>query len=327
MTIDLHVPARGNDRNGSEMTEAVIVSVARTPIGKAYRGALNNTHGPTLGAHAVAAAVERAGIDGSEVDDVIVGGSLMEGTAGMNVARQVALRAGLPVTVPGVTVNRFCSTGLQTIAMAAQQIRSGQSRIVVAGGLESISLVQNEHMNQYEAQDPWLADHKPEIFMSMLETAEIVAARYGIDRADQDAYSVESQRRTAAAQEAGRFDAEIVPIAATKRIVDRETGEVSLAQVTLATDECNRPGTTLDGIAALKPVIAGGTVTAGNASQLSDGAAAVVVMDADLRGSPRDRAARRLPRPGGDRMRARRDGHRPRLRGPAVARASRPRHR
>ena len=264
------------------MTEAVIVSVARTPIGKAYRGALNNTHAPTLGAHAVAAAVERAGIDGSDVDDVIVGGSLMEGTAGMNIARQVALRAGLPVTVPGVTVNRFCSTGLQTIAMAAQQIRSGQNRIVVAGGLESISLVQNEHMNEFEAQDPWLSDHKPEIFMSMLQTAEIVAARYGVDRAAQDAYSVESQRRTAAAQDAGRFDAEIVPISATKRVVDRETGEVSFAPVTLATDECNRPGTTLDAIAALTPVIAGGTITAGNASQLSDGAAAVVVMDADL---------------------------------------------
>ena len=264
------------------MTEAVIVSVARTPIGKAYRGALNHTHGPTLGAHAVAAAVERAGIDGSDVDDVIVGGSLMEGTAGMNVARHVALRAGLPVTVPGVTVNRFCSTGLQTIAMAAQQIRSGQSRIVVAGGLESISLVQNEQMNQYEARDPWLGDHKPEIFMSMLETAEIVADRYGIDRADQDVYSVESQRRTAAAQAAGRFDAEIVPISTTKRIVDRETGDLSFAEITLATDECNRPGTTLDAIAALPPVIAGGTITAANASQLSDGAAAVVVMDADL---------------------------------------------
>jgi acetyl-CoA C-acetyltransferase len=264
------------------MTEAVIVSVARTPIGKAYRGALNNTHGPTLGAHAVAAAVERAGVEGADVDDVIVGGSLAEGTTGMNVARNVALRAGLPVTVPGVTVNRFCSTGLQTVAMAAQQIRSGQSRIVVAGGLESISLVQNEHMNQFEARDPWLTEHKPEIFMSMLETAEVVADRYGVDRAAQDAYSVESQRRTAAAQESGRFDAEIVPISTTKRVVDRETGAVSFEEITLAVDECNRPGTTLDGIAALKPVVAGGTITAGNASQLSDGAAAVVVMDAEL---------------------------------------------
>ena len=194
------------------MPEAVIAATARTPIGKAYRGALNHTHGATLGAHAVSAALERAGVDGSEVDDVIVGASLLEGTTGMNIARQVALRAGLPASVPGVTVNRFCSTGLQTIAMAAQQIRSGQNRVVVAGGLESISLVQNEHMNGYEAQDPWLLEHKPEIFMSMLETAEVVAKRYGIGRDAQDEYALESQRRTAAAQEAGRFDAEIVAI-------------------------------------------------------------------------------------------------------------------
>ena len=264
------------------MPEAIIASVARTPIGKAYRGALNHTHGAKLGAHAVAAAVERAGVAGSEIEDGIVGGSLMVGPTGMNIARQVALRASLPVTVPGVTINRFCSTGLQTIALAAQQIRSGQNQIVVAGGLESISLVQNEHMNQYEAQDPWLTEHKPEIFMSMLETAEVVADRYGVDRAAQDAYSVESQRRTAAAQAAGRLDAEIVPISTTKRIVDRETREVSFEEVTLSADECNRPGTTLDGIAALDPVIPGGTITAGNASQLSDGAAAAVVMDAGL---------------------------------------------
>jgi len=192
------------------VAEAVIVSFARTPIGKAYRGSLNYTHGATLGAHAVAAAVERAGIDGSEVDDVIVGGALLEGTLGLNIARQVALRAGLPATVPGMTVNRFCSTGLQTIALAAQQIRSGQSRIVVAGGLESISLVQNEHMNAYEAEDPWLREHRPQIYMSMLETAEVVATRYGVGRDMQDAYALESQRRTAAAQQAGRFDAEIV---------------------------------------------------------------------------------------------------------------------
>jgi acetyl-CoA C-acetyltransferase len=200
----------------------------------------------------------------------------------MNVARHVALRAGLPVTVPGVTVNRFCSTGLQTIVLAAQQIRSGQSRIVVAGGLESISLVQNEHLNVTEAEDSWLREHKPEIFMSMLETAEVVAKRYGVDREVQDVYSLESQRRTAAAQEAGRFDAEIVPISTEKKIVDRETGAVSFEQVTLTADECNRPGTTLDGLAALDPVIDGGTVTAGSASQLSDGASATVVMNADL---------------------------------------------
>jgi acetyl-CoA C-acetyltransferase len=186
--------------------------------------------------------------------------------------------------VPGVTVNRFCSTGLQTIAMAAQQIRSGQNRVVVAGGLESISLVQNEHMNSYEGQDPWLLEHKPEIFMSMLETAEVVAKRYGISRDAQDEYALESQRRTAAAQEAGRFDAEIVPISTTKRVVDRETKAVSFEEVTLTRDECNRPQTTLEGLAALGPVIEGGVVTAGNASQLSDGAAAAVVMDAELAG-------------------------------------------
>jgi acetyl-CoA C-acetyltransferase len=264
------------------VSEAVIVSIARTPIGKAYRGALNYTHGATLGAHAVTAAVERAGIDGADVEDVIMGGSLLEGTTGMNVARQVALRAGFPASVPGVTVNRFCSTGLQTIVLAAQQIRSGQNTIVVAGGLESISLVQNEHMNVYEARDPWLEEHKPEIFMPMLETAEVVASRYGVGRDVQDEYSVESQRRTAAAQEAGRFDAEIVPISTRKRVVDRDTGAVSIEDVTLTADECNRPGTTLDTLASLDPVIAGGTVTAGNASQLSDGAAASVVMSADV---------------------------------------------
>ena len=264
------------------MPEAVIVSTARTPIGKAYRGALNHTHGATLGAHAVSAAVARAGLAPEEVDDVIVGGSLGEGTTGANIARQVALRAGLPVTVPGVTVNRFCSTGLQTVALAAQQVISGQNRAVVAGGLESISLVQNDHMNLHEAEDPWLSEHKPAIFMTMLQTAEVVAERYGVGREEQDAYSLESQRRTAAAQEAGRFDDEIVPMTATKKVVDRATGEESFEEVTLTIDECNRPGTTLDGLAGLKPVIDGGTVTAGNASQLSDGAAASVVMDADL---------------------------------------------
>jgi acetyl-CoA C-acetyltransferase len=263
-------------------SDPVIVSFARTPIGKAYRGALNNTHGATLGAHSVAAAVQRAGIDPAEVEDVIVGGSLLEGTTGANIARQVALRAGLPVTVPGVTINRFCSTGLQTIALAAQQIRAGQNRVVVAGGLESISLVQNGHANTHEAEDPWLLEHKPEIFMTMLQTAEVVARRYGVSREEQDAYALESQRRTAAAQAAGRFDAEIVPIASTKRVVDPKTGTVTFEPVTLEVDECNRPQTTLDALAALAPVIDGGSVTAGNASQLSDGSAAVVVMDSRL---------------------------------------------
>jgi acetyl-CoA C-acetyltransferase len=263
------------------MRDAVIVSFARTPIGKAYRGALNYTHGATLGAHVVRAAVERASLDIGEIDDVIMGGSLGEGTTGWNIARQIALRAGLPVSVPGMTINRFCSTGLQTVAIAAQQILVGQTRSVVAGGVESISLVQNEHMNRYESEDPWLAEHKPAIFMSMLETAEVVATRYGVDREAQDAYALESQSRTAAAQAAGRFEAEIVPITTTKRLIE-ESGAVSYREVTLAVDECNRPDTTGHALMALEPVFERGTVTAGNASQLSDGAAAVVVMDADL---------------------------------------------
>lgn len=266
------------------MAEAVIVSTARTPIGKAYRGALNNTYGATLGAHAVSAAVARAGIDPAEVQDVIVGGSLQEGTTGWNIARQVALRAGLPVTVPAMTINRFCSTGLQTIAIAAQQVLSGQSAVVVAGGLESISLVQNEHFNRYYDKDPWLVEHKPEIFMRMIETAQVVADRYSVSRDVQDAYSLESQRRTAAAQEAGRFNEEIVPIKTTKRIVDKATGEESFKEVLLSADECNRPSTTAEVLADLPPVLEGGSITAGNASQLSDGAAAAVVMNAELAG-------------------------------------------
>lgn len=264
------------------MPEAVIASIARTPIGKAYRGALNYTHGPTLGAHVVTAAIERAGVDPAEVEDVVMGGSLAEGTTGANVARHIALRAGLPPSVPGVTVNRFCSTGLQTVAMAAQQILSSQNQVVVAGGLECISLVQNDHMNFYEFEDPGLKQTKPDIYLTMLETAEIVADRYNVSREAQDEYAVESQRRTAAAQEAGRFDDEIVPITTTKRIVDRETGAESFEEVTLTKDEGNRPGTTFEALSALKPVVEGGTITAGNASQLSDGAAAAVVMDAEL---------------------------------------------
>jgi acetyl-CoA C-acetyltransferase len=263
------------------MSDAVLVSYARTPIGKAHRGSLNATHGATLGAHAVRAAVERAGLEGHEVQDVVLGGSLNEGTTGANIARQVALRAGLPVTTPGLTVNRFCSTGLQTIALAAQRVASGEVTTVVAGGLESISLVENEHMNQHMARDPWLAERKPEIFMSMLETAEVVADRYNISREAQDEFSLTSQQRTAAAQAAGRFDDEIVPIAVTTRRTDRATGTTTDADVVLERDECNRPQTDLAALAGLAPVIEGGSVTAGNASQLSDGAAAVVVMSAE----------------------------------------------
>lgn len=260
------------------MPEAVIASYARTPIGKAYRGALNRTHGATLGGHAIEAAVARSGVDPSAIDDVIVGGSLLEGTTGGNIARQVAIRAGLPVTVPGMTINRFCSTGMQTVALAAQQVRSGQNRVVAAGGLESVSLVQNEHQNTFEAEDPWLQQHKPEIFMTMLQTAEVVAERYRISRDAQDEYALESQRRTAEAQREGRFDAEIVPIASRTEVVDKQSGTTRFEPVTLSQDECNRPSTTAEGLAVLKPVIEGGSVTAGNASQLSDGAAAVVVM-------------------------------------------------
>ena len=259
--------------------EAVVVSAARTPIGKAYRGSLNVTHGATLGAHAVQAAVERAGLDPAEIDDVIMGGSLLEGTTGGNIARQIALRAGFPAQVAGMTLNRYCSTGLQTIATAAQRVIVDGAGAIVAGGLESISLVQNEHMNAHFAQDPWLVGHKPQIFMTMIETAEVVAERYGVDRETQDAYALESQVRTAAAQEAGRFDDEIVAIETEKLIIDEDGNQVR-RPVTLARDECNRPSTTLEGLAKLPPVLDGGSITAGNASQLSDGAAACVVMDA-----------------------------------------------
>jgi acetyl-CoA C-acetyltransferase len=261
--------------------QAVIVAGARTPIGKAYRGSLNATHGATLGAHAVRAAVQRSGIEPAQIDDVIMGGSLGEGTTGMNAARKIGLRAGLPVTVPGVTVNRFCSTGLTTIAMAAHSILAGAQTSIVAGGLDSISLVQNEHFNHYMDEDPWLVQHQPDVYMSMIDTAENVAERYGVTREQQDAYSLESQLRTAAAQQAGRFAAEIVPITTEKVVIDKATGETSRVTVELIADECNRPGSTLEGLAGLKPVNPGGTITAGNASQLSDGAAACVVVDAD----------------------------------------------
>ena len=264
------------------MRRAVIASYARTPIGKAYRGALNATHGATLGAHAVRAAVERSGLEPERIEDVVVGGSLNEGTTGQNIARQVALRAGLPVTTPGMTINRFCSTGLQTVALAAQRVQAGEVDALVAGGLESVSLVQNEHLNLHEAQDPWLAANRPEIFMTMLETAEVVARRYGVDRERQDAFALRSQQRTAVAQAEGRFDAEIVPIATERRVTDRATGATTTAAVTFAADECNRPDTTAEALAALAPVLDGGSVTAGNASQLSDGAAACVVMDSAL---------------------------------------------
>ena len=264
------------------MPEAVIVSTARTPIGKAFRGYLNNTHGSDIGAHAVSHAVRRAGIDPSQIEDIIFGSGNPEGATGSNIARQIALRAGFPVSVAGTTVNRFCSSGLQTIAMAAHSVRAGEGDVLVAGGLESISLTQNEHANTYKLRGDWLMEHKPDIYMPMLQTAEVVARRYGISREAQDEYALESQRRTAAAQEAGYFDQEIVPFTSKMLVQDKATGEISEREVTLGKDEGNRPDTNLEGLQKLKPVIEGGVITAGNASQLSDGASAVVVMSDDL---------------------------------------------
>jgi len=265
------------------MAEAVIVSTARTPIGKAYRGAFNNTHGATLGGHVIRHAVERARLDPGEVEDVIMGCALPEGATGQNIARQSALRAGLPVTTGGVTVNRFCSSGMQAIAMAAQRVIVDRVPVVVAGGLESISLVQNEHFNNHRIHEEWLDEHKPEIYMTMIDTAEVVARRYYVTREAQDEYALVSQQRTAAGQREGRFDREIVPLTTMKLVQDRNTGEVRQEEVTLTKDEGNRPDTTLEGLAKLAPVRGEkGVITAGNASQLSDGASACVVMDAKL---------------------------------------------
>ena len=259
------------------MTAAVIVSTARTPIGKAYRGAFNATHGAVLGGHVVAHAVARAGVEAAAVEDVILGCGMPEGATGHNIARLSAMRAGLPVSVPGVTINRFCSSGLQSIAMAAHRIMAGEASLLVAGGLESISLVQD---GRSPVTEQWLMSHKPDLWMPMIETADIVAARYGISREAQDAYAVESQRRTAQAQREGRLDHEIVPLPTVKKIVDRESGQTHAEPVTLVRDEGNRPDTTLAALSQLRPVREGGFVTAGNASQLSDGAAACVVMEA-----------------------------------------------
>jgi acetyl-CoA C-acetyltransferase len=262
------------------MREAVVVSAARTPIGRAYRGALNNLDGPSMGAHAIRAAVDKAGIDPTEVDDVIMGCAMPQGTTGYNIGRLAALASGLPVEVGGMTMDRQCSSGLMAVATAAKQVIVDNAPVVVAGGVESISLVQNEHYNQHRAADPQLLAAHPDAYMPMLKTAEVVAARYNISREQQDEYSLQSQMRTAAAQEAGFFDDEIVPITASKAVVDKETGETSHHEVTLSQDEGNRPDTTLEGLSGLRTVFDGGTITAGNASQLSDGAAATVVMEA-----------------------------------------------
>jgi len=263
------------------MPDAVIVSTARTPIGKAFRGAFNMTHGAVLGGHVVKHAVERAGLEPGEVEDVVMGCAMPERATGQNIARLSAIRAGLPVTVSGVTVNRFCSSGLQTIAFAAQRIMTGEADVLVAGGLESISLLQ-EGGRPPPVKEEWLEAHKPEIWMPMIETADIVAERYGVSRQAQDEYSLESQRRTAAAQQAGRFADEIVPLPTMKKVVDKNTKAETHEPVILKGDEGNRPDTTLEGLAALAPVREGGFITAGNASQLSDGASACVLMNAKL---------------------------------------------
>jgi len=265
------------------MTDIALVATARTPIGKAFTGAFNRTHGATLGGHAIRHAVERAGIDPAEVDDVVMGCAMPEGATGFNIGRVAALRAGLPTSVAGTTIDRQCSSGLQAISVAANQIRNEGMSIVVAGGVESISLVQSTmNMNHLEDED-WIRKHVPALWMPMLETAEVVAKRYGIDRERQDAYALSSQQRTAAAQDAGRLDAEIVPLTTIKDVVDKATKERSQQEVTLSKDEGNRPGTTLEGLAGLKPVMGDNhVVTAGNASQLSDGASANVLMPLDL---------------------------------------------
>jgi acetyl-CoA C-acetyltransferase len=261
------------------MNEAVIVSTARTPLCKSWKGALNMTHGATLGALAVRAAVDRARLDNAEVEDVIMGCANPEGATGGNIARQIALRAGMPVTVAGMTVNRFCSSGLQTIALAAQRVLSGEADIYVAGGVESISCVQNE-MNRHMYQDEWLAKNKPEIYWPMLQTAEMVSKRYKIGREAQDRYGAQSQVRAAAARDAGRFRDEIVPITVKTKVIDKATGAESIKEVTVQNDEGIRADTTYEGVSQIKPAIEGGVIAAGNASQFSDGASAAVVMSA-----------------------------------------------
>jgi acetyl-CoA C-acetyltransferase len=264
------------------MKEAVIVSYARTGLAKSHRGSFNNLEVPSMVAAVIRAVVERAGLEASEVEDVIMGAATQQGTQGYNFARQCAIAAGLPVTTAGMSIDRQCSSGLMAIATAAKNVMVDDVPIIVAGGAESISLVQNEHANTYRRRDPWVMEIKPETYMSMIETAEVVARRYNVSREVQDAYALESQKRTAAAQQAGTFDHEIIPLTTKMAVLNRETQEVTYKEVTVTRDECNRPDTTWEGLTSLKPVRDGGTITAGNASQLSDGAAAVVVMDAQL---------------------------------------------
>ena len=259
------------------MPDAVIVSTARTPLCKSWRGALNITHGATMGGHALRHAIERARLDPASIEDVIMGCAIAEGATGRNIARQIALRAGCPVTTSGMTVNRFCSSGLQTIALAAQRVMTGEGDIFAAGGVESISCVQNQ-MNTFMLNEDWLLAHKPELYWPMLQTAEYVSKKYGISRELQDQYGVRSQQRAAAARAAGKFTDEIAPITTTMRVVDKATGAESMKEVTVSQDEGIRADTTYDGVAKIKPAIEGGVIAAGNASQFSDGAGVCIVM-------------------------------------------------
>ena len=262
------------------MNEAVIVSTARTPIGKAYKGAFNNTHGATLAGHAVQKAVEASGIDPETVEDCLMGCAMPEGATGGNIARQIAIRGGLPVTTAGATINRFCSSGMQAITMAAQRIMANELDICIAGGLESISLVQNEHQNNFMAQESWINQNKPELYYTMIQTAEVVSKRYNISREEQDAYGLQSQQRMANAQKLGHLDKEIFSLETTKLIKNKETNEITQETVCLKKDEGNRPNTDIEGLTSLKPVLGDDAfITAGNASQLSDGASACVVMN------------------------------------------------
>ena len=261
------------------MTDAVIVSTARTGLAKSWRGSLNMSHPVSYAGHVLKHAIERARLDPAEVEDVIVGAAFLEGASGANVARQVALRAGCPVGTAGVSINRFCSSGLQTIALAAQRVMAGEGEVYAAGGLESISCVQN-HVNTRMLKEDWVIQHKPEVYWSMLETAETVAKRYGIARQAQDEYGVQSQLRAAAAQAAGRFQAEIVPFTTTMAVADKNAGTVGITEVTLSADEGIRPDTTYEGVAKIKAALPGGVIAAGNASQFSDGASMCIVMDA-----------------------------------------------
>src|SRR5687768_4958832 len=261
----------------SSSNEAVIVSTARTPLCKSWRGALNLTHGAKMGGHVVHAALERAKVDADEVDDVVIGCANPEGATGWNIARQIAVRAGCPVTVPGMTVNRFCSSGLQTIALAAQRVMTGEGDVFVAGGVESISMVQNE-MNKHHFQDEWLHRHKPETYWPMLQTAEYVARRYEIPREKQDEFGVQSQQRAARARAEGKFKDEIAPITTKMKVIDKNTNQESMREVTVSEDEGIRPDTTYEGVSQIKPALEGGCISAGNASQFSDGAAAAVIM-------------------------------------------------